>query len=185
MSNNKGFSNTSANRYSLALYELAEESNLLSQIEMNSVSILNLISTSVDFNNLIKDPTVSRNELTNVINKIFDYLKIENLLKNFTNFLITKRRFFFIEQILNNFIEICSEKRGELKTEIRSAKRLSNDEINNIKDELSKYFSSKIKLDYKYDESLIGGLIVQVGSTMIDTSIKNKLQQIENKMMKV
>ena len=61
-------------------------------------------------------------------------LQIENLLKNFTNFLITKRRFFFIEQILNNFIEICSEKRGELKTEIRSAKRLSNDEINNIKD---------------------------------------------------
>ena len=185
MSNNKGFSNTSANRYSLALYELAEESNLLSKIETNSVSILNLIGTSVDFNNLIKDPTVSRNELINAINKIFDYLEIENLLKNFTNFLITKRRFFFIEQILNNFIEICSEKRGELKTEIRSAKNLSNDEINNIKDELSKHFTSKIKLDYKYDESLIGGLIVQVGSTMIDTSIKNKLQQIENKMMKV
>ena len=184
MSKNKGFSNTSANRYSLALYELAEESNLLSKIEMNSVSILNLIGTSVDFNNLIKDPTVSRNELINAINKIFDYLKIENLLKNFTNFLVTKRRFFFIEQILNNFIEICSEKRGELKTEIRSAKNLSNDEINNIKDELSKHFTSKIKLDYKYDESLIGGLIVQVGSTMIDTSIKNKLQQIENKMMK-
>ena len=184
MSKNKGFSNTSANRYSLALYELSEESNLLSKIETNSVSILNLIGTSVDFNNLIKDPTVSRKELINAINKIFDYLEIENLLKNFTNFLVIKRRFFFIEQILNNFIEICSEKRGELKTEIRSAKKLSNDEINNIKDELSKHFTSKIKLDYKYDESLIGGLIVQVGSTMIDTSIKNKLQQIENKMMK-
>ena len=184
MSKNKGFSNTSSNRYSLALYELAEESNLLSKIETNSVSILNLIGTSVDFNNLIKDPTVSRNELINAINKIFDYLEIENLLKNFTNFLVNKRRFFFIEQILNNFIEICSEKRGELKTEIRSAKNLSNDEMNNIKDELSKHFTSKIKIDYKYDESLIGGLIVQVGSTMIDTSIKNKLQQIENKMMK-
>ncbi len=183
MSKNKGFSNTSANRYSLALYELAEESNLLSKIETNSVSILNLIGTSVDFNNLIKDPTVSRNELINAINKIFDYLEIENLLKNFTNFLVIKRRFFFIEQILNNFIEICSEKRGELKTEIRSAKNLSNDEMNNIKDELSKHFTSKIKIDYKYDESLIGGLIVQVGSTMIDTSIKNKLQQIENKMI--
>ena len=184
MSKNKGFSNTSANRYSLALYELAEQSNLLSKKETNSVSILNLIGTSVDFNNLIKDPTVSRNELINAINKIFDYLEIENLLKNFTNFLVIKRRFFFIEQILNNFIEICSEKRGELKTEIKSAKNLSNDEISKIKDELSKHFTSKIKIDYKYDESLIGGLIVQVGSTMIDTSIKNKLQQIENKMMK-
>ena len=81
MSKNKGFSNTSANRYSLALYELAEESNLLSKIETNSVSILNLIGTSVDFNKLIKDPTVSRNELINAINKIFDYLEIENLMK--------------------------------------------------------------------------------------------------------
>ncbi len=185
MSKNKGFSSTSANRYSLALYELAVEANVLSQIETNVLSIINLIEKSNDFKNLIKDPTVSQNDLSNVIDKIFDYLKIENLLKNFTNFLVIKRRFFFVEQILKNFIEICSEKRGELNTEIKSAKNLSNDAINKIKDELSKHFTSKIKLNYKYDESLIGGLIVQVGSMMIDTSIKNKLQQIENKMMKV
>ena len=124
MSKNKGFSSTSANRYSLALYELAEEANVLSQIEINVLSIINLIEKSNDFKNLIKDPTVSQNDLSNAIDKIFDYLKIENLLKNFTNFLVIKRRFFFAEQILNNFIEICSEKRGELKTEIKSAKNL-------------------------------------------------------------
>ena len=185
MSKDKGFSSTSANRYSLALYELAAEANMLSQIEINVLSIIDLIEKSDDFKNLIKDPTVSQNDLSKAIDKIFDYLKIENLLKNFTNFLVIKRRFFFVEQILNNFVEICSEKRGELKTEIKSAKNLSKDEINKIKDELSKHFTSKIKLNYKYDESLIGGLIVQVGSMMIDTSIKNKLQQIENKMMKV
>ena len=185
MSKDKGFSSTSANRYSLALYELAAEANVLSQIEINVLSIMNLIEESDEFKNLIKDPTVSQNDLSNAIDKIFDYLKIENLLKNFTNFLVIKRRFFYVEQILNNFIEICSQKRGELKTEIKSAKNLSKDEINKIKDELSKHFTSKIKLNYKYDESLIGGLIVQVGSMMIDTSIKNKLQQIENKMMKV
>ena len=185
MSKDKGFSSTSANRYSLALYELAAEANVLSRIEINVLSIMNLIEKSDDFKNLIKDPTVSQNDLCNAIDKIFDHLKIENLLKNFINFLIIKRRFFFVEQILNNFIEICSQKRGELKTEIKSAKNLSKDEINKIKDELSKHFTSKIKLNYKYDESLIGGLIVQVGSMMIDTSIKNKLQQIENKMMKV
>ena len=184
MSKDKGFSSTSANRYSLALYELAAEANMLSQIEINVLSIIDLIEKSDDFKNLIKDPTVSQKDLSNAIDKIFDYLKIEKLLKNFTNFLVIKRRFFFVEQILNNFIEICSEKRGELKTEIKSAKNLSKDEINKIKDELSKHFTSKIKLNYKYDESLIGGLIVQVGSMMIDTSIKNKLQQIENKMMK-
>ena len=85
-----------------------------------------------------------------------------------------KRRFFYVEQILKNFIEICSEKRGELKAEIRSAKKLSQEEIDEIARQLSENFKSKIKLNYNHDESLIGGLVVQVGSTMIDTSIKNK-----------
>ena len=67
--------------------------------------------------------------------------------------------------------------------EISSAKELSESEINNIKDELSKNFSSKIKLNYNFDPDLIGGLVIQVGSTMIDTSIKNKLKQIENRMI--
>ena len=70
-----------------------------------------------------------------------------------------------------------------MKAEINSAKKLSQDEINKISSELSSSFKSKIKLNYKQDESLIGGLIVQVGSTMIDTSIKSKLQQIENRMI--
>ena len=66
---------------------------------------------------------------------------------------------------------------------MKSAKKLSSDEIKKITDELSTNFSSKIKLNYKHDESLIGGLVVQVGSTMVDSSIKNKLQQIENRMI--
>ncbi len=71
---------------------------------------------------------------------------------------------------------------GELKAELKSAKKLSDDEISKITDELTKNFSSKIRLNYKHDESLIGGLVLQVGSTMVDTSIKNKLQSIENRM---
>ena len=82
-------------------------------------------------------------------------------------------------------MEICSEKRGELKAEVKSAKNLTEIEVNKITEELSNTFKSKIKLNYKYDPSLIGGLVVQVGSTMIDTSIKNKLQQIENQMIGV
>ena len=66
---------------------------------------------------------------------------------------------------------------------IKSAKELTQDEISKITEELSNNFNSKIKLDYSHDKNLIGGLIVQVGSTMIDTSIKNKLQQIENRMI--
>jgi F-type H+-transporting ATPase subunit delta len=66
---------------------------------------------------------------------------------------------------------------------LTAAKELTENEINSIKEDVNKSFSSKIKLNYKYDPSLIGGLIVQVGSTMVDTSIKNKLQQIENRMI--
>ena len=86
-------------------------------------------------------------------------------------------------QILKRFIEICSEKRGEIKAEIQSAKELSNDEIKKITEDLTKNLSSKMKLNYKYDKSLIGGLIIKIGSTMVDTSIKNKLQQIGNRMI--
>ena len=183
MSKDTGFSITSAERYSLALYELSEEKNLLSKLEDQCASILKLINENKDFSNLIKDPTINKNDLSKVINKIAENNKFETLLKNFLNFLIQKRRFFFIERIIKSFIEICSRKRGELKAELKSAKELSSDEITKITDELTKNFSSKIKLNYKHDESLIGGLIVQVGSTMVDTSIKNKLQQIENRMI--
>jgi len=183
LSKDTGFSITSAERYSLALYELSEENNLLSQIEDHSSSMLNLIDQSEDFSNLIKDPTTSQEDLLKVINIISENNKFETLFKNFLSFLIQKRRFFFIERILKSFIEICSRKRGELKAELKSAKELSNEEITKITEELTKNFSSKIKLNYKHDESLIGGLVVQVGSTMVDTSIKNKLQQIENRMI--
>jgi len=183
LSNNKGFSDTSANRYSLALYELANESNSLSKIEENSHALLKLISNSKDFNNLIKDPTVSRVILNQIIKKISDNFNLEILFKNFLSFLITKRRFFYVRQILKNFNEICYEKRGELKAEIKSAKNLTQDEINKITQELSNSFKSEIKLNYTHDQSLIGGLVVQIGSTMIDTSIKKKLQQLETRMI--
>ena len=183
MSKNKGFSITSAERYSLALYELASENNVLLQVEDQSLSLLNLISSSEDFLNLIKDPTNSQEDLLKVIENISNNNKFEGLLKNFLSFLINKRRFFYVEQILKSFIDTCSQKRGELKAELKSAKELSSDQISKITDELTKNFSSKIKLNYKHDESLIGGLVVQVGSTMVDTSIKNKLQQIENRMI--
>ena len=183
MSSNNEFSGTSSKRYALALFELSDESKKLEAVEEQVTALLKLVSDSKDFSNLIKDPTSNQDDLIKVITKISDNFKLDNLIKNFLIFLVNKRRFFYVEQIMKSFVEICSEKRGELKAELKSAKELSSDEINKITDELTKNFSSKIKLNYKYDKSLIGGLIVQVGSTMVDTSIKNKLQQIENRMI--
>ena len=98
-------------------------------------------------------------------------------------FFSRKKKIFFLKNILQKFLDICSQKRGEVKARLVAAKKLNENEVNKIRDELSKDFTNKIKLDYKHDESLIGGLIMQVESVMIDTSIKNKLQKIENKMI--
>ena len=98
-------------------------------------------------------------------------------------FISWKKKIIFFQNFLRNFVDICSHKRGEVKAKLVAAKQLNNNEVNKIKDELSKDFTNKVKLDYKYDPSLIGGLIIQVGSVMVDTSIKSKLKQLENKMI--
>ena len=183
MSKNNSFSVTTAGRYSLALYELAKENNSLDEVEKQSISLLKLIDHSKDFSSLIKDPTNSVGDLKNVINKIADEYNFNLLLSKFLEFLVSKRRFFYLKIILQDFVDTCSKKRGEVKAELISSKELSIDQVSKIKDELSQNFNAKIKLDYKYDKGLIGGLVIQVGSIMVDTSIKNKLQQIENTMV--
>ena len=85
MSKDTGFSITSAERYSLALYELSNESNLLMKIEEQCSSILGLINSSKDFNNLIKDPTTKQDDLFNITNSISENHKLENVFKNFLN----------------------------------------------------------------------------------------------------
>ncbi len=183
MSDNKSYSVTSTNSYSQALYELAIESKSLNQIEEQSSSLINLISKSEDFNLLIKDPTNKKEDQLRIINLISEKFNFNELLKKFLNFLVIKRRLFYIKKILKEFLNICSSARGEVQAKLIAAKELSDSEIEKIKNDLTKNFGLNIKLNYKYNPELIGGLIIQVGSVMIDTSIKNKLQQIENKMI--
>ena len=182
MSSNSSTSLTK-NSYSQALFELASEKNSINDIEVQVSAILGLIDKSKDFKDLIKDPTNKIEDQLKVINQISNQFKFNELLKKFLGFLISKRRFFYVEKILNDFLFICLNSRGEIQAELSTAKNLNENEINNIKSELSSTFGSNIKLKQKYDPSLIGGLIIKVGSTMIDTSIKNKLQQIEKKMI--
>ena len=183
MSNKNKFSDSSAKSYSQALYELSLEEKNIDDVEKNVVSLLKLISQSENFNSLIKDPTNNQEDQINVINIIFEKFNLNNLLKKFLNFLIVKRRFFYVEKILKDFVIICSKNRGEIFAKLTVAKELNENQINKIKNDLSQNFGSEVKLKYNYDPDLIGGLIMQVESVMIDTSIKNKLQQIENKMI--
>ena len=179
--NNNTFSNK--NSYSQALFELANESNSANDIENQVSSILVLVRNSEDIKEFIKDPTNKIEDQLKIINAMSDKFKFNELLKKFLGFVVTKRKFFYIEKILNDFLFICSNSRGEIQAELSAAKNLNESEINKIKDELSSTFGSNIKLNHKHDPSLIGGLIIKVGSTMIDTSLKSKIQKIEKKMI--
>ena len=90
-------------------------------------------------------------------------------MKNFFLLLVEKWRYFFIQKISYNFLKLCSKKRGELKASLISSKELSAVEIDKISKDLSNSTNSTLKIDYKLDKELIGGLKLQLGSFMIDT----------------
>ena len=112
MSENSNFSGTSANSYSQALYELSVENNCLDIIEEQVSAVLKLVFESKDFNLLIKDPTNKKKDQLEIINIICEKFNFNDLFKKFLNFLIIKRRMFYIEKILQDFLMICSKKRG-------------------------------------------------------------------------
>ena len=89
----------------------------------------------------------------------------------------------FIEKIIESFLRLCSKKRGEIKASLISSKELSRTELNDIETDLSKSMGSTLKFDCKVDKELIGGLKLQLGSIMIDTSIRNKLKNYEQAML--
>ena len=97
--------------------------------------------------------------------------------------MITKRRIFFISKIFQSFLSIASIKKGELKAYLVSSKNLTSEELENLNKDLSQSLSASIALDYKVDENLIGGLKMQIGSLMIDTSIQSKLKKYEKIML--
>ena len=183
MNSKNNFSETTTKRYALALYELAKENSELEKIEAQSKSVIYLIQQSSEFRSLIKDPTNKKNIQLESMKMISDKLKFAGIFTKFLCFLCSKRRLFFLDKILNNFLKISSKGRGEIKAQLSSSKELSSNELEKIQKELSENFTSKIMLDYKYDPTLIGGLIIQVGSIMIDTSLKNKLKILETKMV--
>ena len=132
---------------------------------------------------MIQNPTQIINTQNNVINILSDKLNFSKNLKNFFFLLIEKRRIFFVKNIVESFLRLCSNKRGEIKASLISSKELSQSELENISKELSSAIGSTVKFDYRVDQDLIGGLKLQLGSYMIDTSIRNKLKKYEQAML--
>ena len=183
MSSKSTFLNSTSKSYALALYELAKENSELNKVEDGMHGIRALLSESSDFKEMILNPTVTKEEKNKVIIKIVDQYNFCETLKKFLGFLTTKNRLFFLNQIIGSFLDLISSSKGELKAKLLSSKKLSKSELEKIRNELSKDFQSPIKIDYKYDPNLIGGLVIQVGSVMVDTSIKSKLKQLEKNMI--
>ena len=183
MSSKKSFSTETSERYSRALFEVANETSDLKKIESDVVNLSTLMNSSVELSNFLQDPTKSIETQKNVINLLSERLILSKILKNFLLLLIEKRRIFFVKKILENFLDFCSKKRGEIKASLISSKELSQNELNDISNDLSKSIGSKIKFNYQVDKNLIGGLKLQLGSFMIDTSLKNKLKKLEQAMV--
>ena len=183
MSSKSKFSNSTSKSYALALYELAKENSELNKVEDGMNALRNLLNESFDFKEMISNPVISKEEKNKVVAGIADQYNFGNTLKKFLGFLAIKNRLFFLDRIINSFLNFASSDRGELKAKLLSSKKLSEKELEKIQKELSEDFQSTIKIDYKHDPGLIAGLVIQIGSIMVDTSIKSKLRQLQKSMI--
>ena len=183
MSSESTFSSSTSKSYAIALYELSKENSELDKVETGMKSLSKLLSDSIDFKEMISSPTVSKKDKRNVIFVIADRNNFSKTLKNFLGLLAIKNRLFFLGKIIESFLNLVSNNKGELKAKFVSSKKLSIEEQNKIKNELSKDFKSPLNINYEYDPDLISGLIIQIGSIMVDTSIKTKLKKLEKSMV--
>ncbi len=183
MSTNKSFSVETSERYSRALFEVSQESNELDKVENDIKSFKSIYDSNSEVRNFIKDPSQIITEQNKLVNLISDKFNFSKNLQKFLLLLIEKRRIFFVNKIIESFLKLCSKKRGEIKASLISSKELSQTELNDISTDLSKSMGSTLKFDYKVDKGLIGGLKLQLGSVMIDTSIRNKLKKYEQAML--
>tara|TARA_B100002019_G_scaffold288817_1_gene303193 strand:+ start:771 stop:1328 length:558 start_codon:yes stop_codon:yes gene_type:complete len=183
MSKNKSFSTETAERYSRALFEVSSESNELDKVEKDIKNFQSLFNSNLEIKNFIQDPTQTVSDQNKAISFLSKKLEFSKNLNNFFLLLIQKRRIFFIKKINESFLKLCSKKRGEIKASLISSKELSQSDLIEISKDLSQSIGSTIKLDYKVDKGLIGGLKLQLGSFMVDTSIKNKLKKYEQALL--
>jgi F-type H+-transporting ATPase subunit delta len=183
LSSKSTFSNSTSASYAVALYELSKENSEIDDVEIGMKNLQKILNISSDFKEMILSPTVTKEDKKNVIFAIADKNNFSRILKNFLGIVAIKNRLFFLGKIIESFLNLVSNNKGELKAKMITPKKLSTHEQENIQKELSKDFKSSLNIDFEHDPNLIAGLIMQVGSVMIDTSIKTKLKKLEKNML--
>ena len=163
-------------RYSKALLELSIESKKLDEVRKDIQSIIELIHNSDDFLKVLKSPILSREDQKKVIENIFLKLEVSKIVLNFFLVICRNRRSFIIDRICNWFIEMEKDFKGEVRAQIISTEKPDNEDLSKIEKIIKDTIKSDVSLTSKIDKSIIGGYILNIGSVMLDGSIKSKLQ---------
>jgi F-type H+-transporting ATPase subunit delta len=169
-------------RYATALFELALESKALDTVANDLTRLKDLIVGSADLARLVRSPVFTREEQGNAMAAILTRLNVSTLTKNFVGLLAAKRRLFALNGIIVAFETLVANQRGELRAEVTSAKALKPDQLTILAGTLKDALKREIRLSERVDPSLLGGLVVKVGSRQIDSSLKSKLVRLERAM---
>ena len=167
-------------RYALALFELSEESKKLSEVEKEVDIFKGLLLDDNDLNNFFRSPIYVADDQEKVFLKVCEKLNLSNDLKNTILLMINKGRCYDLVNFTKDFLKLCSIKKNELTVDIRSAKKISKEDLEEITGVVKEVTQKSIKLNTEIDPSIIAGLEMKVGSILLDSSVNSKLNNLRN-----
>ncbi len=164
-----------AGRYAGALFELAVAQNATAAVEADLTKFEQMLSDSDDLTTLVRSPVISADDQAKAIGALLQKTGASALTQNFFNVLAKNRRLFAAGDIIRTFRSLAAKARGEVTAEVTSAIALSEAQVTELKKTLKASVGKDVTLAAKVDPSLLGGLVVKLGSRMIDSSLKSKL----------
>ncbi len=185
MSETASISTGIAARYATAIFQLAREDKGLDAIEKDVDALAAALDDSADFRNLISSPIYPRKEQQAAVTAIAGKMGLSANLTNLLGLMASKRRLFVLPQLIRALRDLIAEEKGEVTAEVTSARELTEAQSDKLAKTLKAQVGKDVKIRAAVDERLIGGLVVKVGSKMIDTTIASKLRNLQNAMKEV
>ncbi len=185
MSEPASISSGIAERYAAAVFEIAQENNALSELESSLDGLGAALAESAELRDLIHSPLISRDEQGAAIVAVAKKMGVQDVLVNVLGLMAQKRRLFVLPQLIEHLQAMIAENKGEVTAEVTTAKALTKTQSDKLAKTLAARVGKDVKINATVDESLVGGLVVKVGSKMIDTSIRSKLASLQNAMKEV
>ncbi|MEM9578671.1 MAG: F0F1 ATP synthase subunit delta [Pseudomonadota bacterium] len=185
MSETASISTSIAGRYATAVYEIAKDENAVPALEDDINALRSALAESDDFRALINSPVYTREEQSSAISALAAKMGLSGTVANTLSLMAQKRRLFVLPHLLSTLREVIAEDKGEVTADVVSAKALTKAQSDKLSKTLTASTGKTVTLNATVDESLIGGLVVKVGSRMIDTSIRSKLNSLQNAMKEV